>query len=313
MRRFALFVAFLLLVAGCGGSAASRTPASDSSGAASATPGVASSPGRGASASPAAAASPAGASPQAIPSASVPDIRGEVTVFAAASLTEAFNEIKANLEASSTRPTITLSLAGSSQLRTQLAQGARADVFAAADERNMDGARQDGSVTAQPRIFAQNRLIVVVPAGNPADITSLADLAKRGVKLVLAQEQVPVGGYARQALDKLSQDPSFGMNFKSRVLENLVSDEANVRSVLAKVQLAEADAGIVYATDITADARDKVKTIDIPDQFNVIARYPIAPVKGAANSAGAEAFVSYVLSPAGQAVLAKYGFLPPSP
>jgi molybdate transport system substrate-binding protein len=245
-------------------------------------------------------------------------VQGGLTIFAATSLTDAFNEIKTTLEASPAKPRITFSYAGSSQLRAQLAQGARADLFVSADERTMEGARQDGSIAGSPAIFAQNRLVVVVPAGNPAKIGTLRDLANPGVKLVLAQEQVPVGGYARQALDQMSRDPAFGSDFKARVLANLASDETNVRAVLAKVQLGEADAGIVYVTDAAgvsgvgaAGSSGRVTTIDIPDRYNVIARYPVAVVKGAPNAAGARAFVDYLLSPPGQQILAKYGFLPP--
>jgi len=195
-------------------------------------------------------------------------------------------------------------------LRTQLREGARADVFAAADEPTMQGAQQDGTIASEPRVFVHNKLVTIVPAENRARVGKLQDLARPGVKLVLAQKEVPVGNYARQVLDKMSADPAFGSDFAARVLTNLVSEEANVRQVVAKVQLGEADAGIVYASDVTPAVRSALKVIDIPDRLNVIARYPIAVVTGAPNEAGARAFIEYVLSAAGQATLAKYGFIP---
>ena len=252
---------------------------------------------------------PTNASPTA--GITVPKISGNLTIFAAASLTEAFTEMKTQIEAANPGTKITLNFAGSSALRTQILQGAQTDLFASADPQNMDPVVQAGDVTGTPSIFAQNRLVIVVPTSNPGDVTSVKDLANPGLKLVLAQQQVPVGNYARQSLDKLSADPTYGSDFKSKVLANLASDELNVKDVLAKVQLGEADAGIVYATDAAAADQSKIKTIDIPDQFNIIAQYPIAVVKSGSNQAGAQAFVDYLRSGAGQAIMTKYGFIPP--
>lgn len=235
---------------------------------------------------------------------------GNLTIFAASSLTAAFNDMAKQIEAANPGTKLSLNFGGSPTLRTQLDQGAKADLFASADEPNMQGAQQDGTIAGQPRIFAQNRLVLIVPAKNSAGITTLQDLAKPGIKLVLAQQDVPVGNYARQSLTKMGQDASFPTGFTDKVLKNVVSNETNVKQVVAKVQLGEADAGIVYTTDVTPDVRSAVKQIAIPDALNVIARYPIAQVKGAANAAGAQGFIDYLVSPAGQAVLAKYGFLP---
>jgi molybdate transport system substrate-binding protein len=141
----------------------------------------------------------------------------------------------------------------------------------------------------------------------------LQDLAKPGVKLVLTNKEVPVGNYSRQALAKMSQDAAFGSDFATRVLANLVSEETNVKQVVAKVQLGEADAGIVYSSDVTPAVRGAVKVLAIPEPFNVIAQYPIAVVRDAPNAAGARAFIDYVLSPAGQAILTKHGFLAVAP
>jgi molybdate transport system substrate-binding protein len=239
----------------------------------------------------------------------VPRIQGELMIFTAASLTDAFKEMAAQIEQANPGTKLTFNFAGSPTLRTQLAQGARADVFASADEPNMYGAEKDGTLSGEPRIFARNLLVVVVPANNPAGIKTLQDLAKPKLKLVLTNKDVPVGNYARQALDKMSQDPAFGNDFAKRVLANLVSEETNVKQVAAKVQLGEADAGIVYSTDITQAIRSAVRVIDIPPEFNVIAKYPIAAVKDTRNESGARAFIEYVLSPAGQAILTRHGFL----
>lgn len=240
------------------------------------------------------------------------EIQGSVTVFAAASLTEAFNQMKPGFEAQYPKARLVLNYAGSPTLRTQIAQGAKADVFASADVANMDGARSDGSIAGQPQVFAHNKLTVVVPA-NDARVATLQDLAKPGIKVVIEEPAVPAGAYARKSLQKLSGDPAFGSDFSDRVLANVVSQEPDVKSVLARIQLGEADAGMLYVSDASAPAvKDKVKTIDIPDQFNMVADYPMAITKSAPNPEGAKAFVAYVLSPSGQAVLKANGLVPVS-
>jgi molybdate transport system substrate-binding protein len=239
----------------------------------------------------------------------VPRIPGALTIFSAASLTDAFKEMAGHIKQANPGTRLTFNFAGSPTLRAQLAQGARADVFASADEPNMDGAAKDGTIRDEPRIFARNLLVVIVPVSNPAGLKTLPDLANPKLKLVLANQDVPVGNYARQALEKMSQDPVFGHDFAGRVLANLVSEEMNVKQVASKVQLGEADVGIVYATDVTPAMRLAVRVIAIPPEFNVIAKYPIAVVRGARNDPGARAFIEYVLSPAGQATLERYGFL----
>jgi molybdate transport system substrate-binding protein len=250
-------------------------------------------------------ASPTAGMPAAI--SDVPRIQGELTVFAAASLTDAFREIGTIIEQANPGTKVRFNFAGSPTLRTQLAQGARADVYASADEPTMQAARRDGSLGGEPRVFAQNLLVMIVPTQSPA-IATLQELAKPDLKVVLAHREVPVGNYARQSLAKMSRDAAFGGDFAERVIANVVSEEVNVKQVVTKVQLGEADAGIVYATDVTTAARGALRAIDIPTQFNVIARYPIAVVKGARHAAGAQAFIDYVLSPAGQAVLTRHGF-----
>ncbi len=230
-----------------------------------------------------------------------------LTVFAASSLTDAFQEIGKNFETAHPGLQVTFNFGGSQTLRTQLEQGARADVFASANTKEMDTLVSGGFVAADtPTIFLTNKLLVILPAKNPANITYLHDLSKPGLKLVLAAEGVPVGKYARQALDRMDQ--SFGAGFKDQVLANVVSNEENVKQVVAKVQLGEADAGIVYVSD--AAAAPDLKMLEIPDEDNVIAKYPIVTLVQSPEPELARDFVAYMLSPEAQAVLQKWGFLP---
>jgi len=236
----------------------------------------------------------------------------KLTVFAAASLTDAFNEIGEKFKQQNPGVTAEFNFAGSQQLRTQLEQGAVADVFASANTKEMNGAIQsDLVVSGTQKTFVRNRLAVIVPKDNPAGIKELRDLAKPGVKIVLAAPGVPVGGYALTALDKMNAD--FGATFSQTVLLNVVSQENNVKQVVAKIQLGEGDAGIVYSSDVTPDAAAKVTKIDIPDKYNVLATYPIAVLKAAPQADLAAKFMAYVLSADGQAILAKWGFIPAKP
>lgn len=237
----------------------------------------------------------------------------ELVVFAAASLTEAFGELGATFSAIHPGTTVTFNFAGSQQLAQQLTSGAPADVFASANQKQMQVAVDAGRIAADaPQPFVHNRLVVVTPADNPAAITTLADLAKPGVQLVLADAAVPVGQYSLDFLAKASAQPAFTSTYRETVLANVVSYEDNVRVVLTKVQLGEADAGIVYTSDVTGDVRNAVQRLEIPDALNVIATYPIAVVGDSAQLALADQFVELVLSPEGQQVLAEYGFVPVS-
>ena len=247
---------------------------------------------------------PAVASPLADPAP------GTVTVFAAASLTESFHELGRTFEQQHPGVTVQFSFAGSQQLALQMEQGAPADVFAAADQRWMDYAKDKGLVEGEAPVFARNRLIVIVPKTNPARIGKLEDLVRRGTKVVLAAEQVPVGKYSRDALKKLAAAPGFPPDYDRRVLANVVSQEENVKSVVSKVQLGEADAGIVYRSDVTPAVARYVRNFDIPDQFNVIAEYPIAVTKAAANSESARQFIALVRGDEGQRVLQAHGLMP---
>jgi molybdate transport system substrate-binding protein len=240
-------------------------------------------------------------------------LSGQLTVFAAASLTGAFNEMKTSLEKSNPDLSITFNFASSTQLRAQLEQGARADVFASADEKEMDLAREAGLLAGEPAVFAHNRLVVILPRDNPAGIETLQDLSRPGVKLDLASETAPIGAYTRQFLERASAAPAFGADFEQRALANVVSEEENVKQVVAKVRLGEADAGICYVSDVTPEAASDLATIDIPDELNQIATYPIAVLKDAGDPALARAFLDYVLSAEGQAVLQAQNFIPVAP
>jgi molybdate transport system substrate-binding protein len=236
------------------------------------------------------------------------DRRSELVVFAASSLTGAFTEIGRAFEAQDPGIKVAFSFASSSDLALQLSEGAAADVFASANQKQMDKASQAGRIDGEPQIFVTNRLVVIVPADNPANIQTPVDLAKTGIKLVLAAPDVPVRDYAEEALGKMTADPAYGDGFKAAVLANLVSEEASVRQVVTKVSLGEADAGIVYTSDVTPDVAATILGIEIPDEFNVLASYPIAAIKDAPNAGTAQAFIDFVLSQDGQAILQKWGF-----
>ncbi len=168
----------------------------------------------------------------------------------------------------------------------------------------------DAGLVNPSQIFARNRLVVIVPVTNPGHVMTLKDLAKKGLKIDLAAPAVPAGKYSRQVLMNMANSPDYGPSYQAAVLGNVVSEEQNVKAVVQKVQLGEVDAGIVYRTDVTAAVSSKVMVIDIPDAFNVIAQYPIAVVKTSAHATDAQALVQYILSTDGQAILAKYHFLP---
>ncbi|HET6247095.1 MAG TPA: molybdate ABC transporter substrate-binding protein [Tepidisphaeraceae bacterium] len=240
-----------------------------------------------------------------------PSQRVTLDVFAAASLTESFSEIGRKFEAAHPGVTVTFNFAGSQQLREQLAHGAPADVFASANTKEMNSARSASLVDAKSvRVFARNRLIVIFPKNTLMPIASLADLARKGLHLDVADPAVPVGKYTLQMLDKMNKDPSFGPGFKTRVLANVVSREENVKSVAAKVRLGEADAGVVYVTDVTPDASKEISSLEIPDAFNQVAEYPIAVTAKSPHAQLAGQFTDFVLSPQGQAALHARGFLP---
>lgn len=230
-----------------------------------------------------------------------------LTVFAAASLTDAFTEMSKNFEASHSGVTVSLNFSASQTLRTQIEQGAQADVFASANAKEMDALAAGKYVGADAaKIFLTNQLVVIMPEDNPAGIDSLEDLMSSGLKLVLAAKEVPVGNYSLQVLEKLDQ--VIGGGYQEKVLANVVSYENTVKQVVAKVQLGEADAGIVYTSDCVP--APELQKVEIPVEHNVVAEYPIAALSESKNPELAQAFVAYVLSAEGQSILKKWGFLP---
>jgi len=233
-----------------------------------------------------------------------------ITVFAAASLREAF-EAAAPAFTQRTGAAVKFAFAGSDSLVTQLKQGAPADVFASANEAQMKIAADAGLLAEPARTFARNRLVLIVPHDDPAKIAGVGDLARPGVKVVLAAPTVPVGGYARTAFRELNGKSGFPPDFASDVERNVVSNELDVKAVATKVSLGEGDAGVVYSTDVTPALAPKLRTFAFPPGASPDATYPIAALKGAADPAGARAFVDFVLSPAGQAFLRARGFIAP--
>jgi molybdate transport system substrate-binding protein len=254
-----------------------------------------------------------GGAPQAAqptPAPDSPTVSGQITVFAAASLTDAFEEVATAFEAANPGTTIEYNFAGSQQLAAQITEGAPADVFASANATQMRAAIEGGRITAgSEEIFVSNVLVVITPDDNPGNIVTLQDLATPGLQLLLADEAVPVGQYSRDFLTKASEQPEFGADFAEQVLANVVSFEENVRSVLTKIALGEGDAGIVYTTDAALEAAS-LQQIAIPGNLNTIANYPIAPVADSANLALAEAFIAFIRSAEAQAILGQYGFIP---
>jgi molybdate transport system substrate-binding protein len=236
-------------------------------------------------------------------------VNGEVVVFAAASLTEAFKEIAAAFEQAHPGARVTFNFGASSQLRAQLEQGARADVFASADQAQMDAARKSDVLAGPDRVFARNRLAIITPRDNPGGIERVQDLARDGVRLVTTEPSVPIGQYTLAMLARATADPVYGADFRARVERNIVSREANVRQLVSKVQLGEADAAVVYSSDVTPQVRDQVRMIAIPDELNTLASYPVALARGN-NPAVGEAFARYLLSSPAQEVLARWGFVP---
>ncbi|MGZ4852902.1 MAG: molybdate ABC transporter substrate-binding protein [Halobacteriota archaeon] len=234
----------------------------------------------------------------------------KLTVFAAASLTDAFNEVGRSYQANHTDANITFNFDGSQILRTQIEQGATADVFASANLKQMNALKDEGLMNnSSITVFTKNKLALIVPAANPANITNLSDLARPGLKLVIGTKDVPCGDYAIQMLNKTANLTAFGVDFKNRTLANVVSQEPNVNGIVTKVALGEADAGIVYVSDVPTHYKDKVQTISVPDSVNVVAQYPIGILSGSTNAQQAESFIDFVTSSDGQAILQKYGFM----
>ena len=227
---------------------------------------------------------------------------GSITVFAAASLTEAFNAAGPAFT-KKTGIAVAFNYGGSDTLATQIKQGAPADVFASANLAQMKVVSDAGLVAGTPKTFAKNRLVLIAPKTDAVKVTSPADMAKPGVKVVLAAATVPVGGYARATLTKMGLD----------VEKNVVSNELDVKAVVTKISLGEGDAGVVYSTDVTSTVAPKLNEFPFPAAVAPDIEYPIAALKNAPNAKGAQAFVDYILSAEGQSFLKARGFIPPTP
>jgi len=237
---------------------------------------------------------------------------GTLTVVAASSLTEGLQDMKPVFEKAHPGVELRLSFASSSQCRMQIEQGAPADVFLSADTENMDPLVK-AKLVDKPVIFAHNTLIIIVPKDNPAGIKSPGDLTKPGVKLITCAPKVPIGNYTRQVIDKMDASGEFGPDFKERVLANIVSEEPNVKGIVGKVTLGEADAAFCYVSDVTPPVKARVQTIEIPEKMNAIADYPMAVISATADRELAQAFIEFVLSREGQRILKNRGFIPARP
>jgi molybdate transport system substrate-binding protein len=233
-----------------------------------------------------------------------------LTIYGAASLKGALDNAKAAYETANPGTTLTISTDSSATLETQIEQGAPADVFLSADTTNPKKLVDNGLAAGDAVTFAGNKLTVIVPTANPAGIKTAADLAKRGLKVIAAGDAVPITKYATQLVANLAKEAGYPADFAAKYAANIASKEDNVKAVVAKIELGEGDAGIVYVTD--AKASTKVKTVDVPDAANVPATYAGVVVKGSKNAATAQAFLTWFAGPDGQAILGSFGFLPPS-
>ena len=232
---------------------------------------------------------------------------GELVVFEAASLKEAFATLAGRFEKDHAGTHVVTNTAGSQELRAQLEHGAVADVFASADQRHMNALATEGLVVG-PALFACNEPVIVIRSGLATSLKTFADLP-RAERIVVGAPEVPIGAYTAQIWQKAAA--KLGADFATRLQAKVVSRELNVRQVLAKVVLGEADAGIVYRSDaIAAKGKGTIAVVDIPSDLNVTASYPIAALKAAPSPNLARAFIDLVRSPAGAAVLREAGFVP---
>lgn len=237
--------------------------------------------------------------------------RGEtLTVFAASSLTDAFEETAEEFERENPGVRVRLNFAASSTLAAQISQGAPAGVFAAADRDQMQNVRGEGLISAGPQTFATNREVVLVPDENPAGIEEFRDLSETGTRLVIAQEGVPAAEYAEEVLAKAAGDPEYGEDFEREVLGNVVSREADARAAVNRVVTGDADAAFGYASDVTPDVREEVRVVEIPPRLNVAAEYRVSTLESARSPGLAREWVEFVLSEEGQRTLGEWGFGP---
>lgn len=234
----------------------------------------------------------------------------ELIVFCGAGFTGAISEIGKIYENSSGKK-VRFNFDGLPALRVQIEEGAYADLLISPDQRYMDPLVETGFIEEDTvEVFARNLVAVVIPANNPANITTIQDLATPGMKIVMGIEELPIGDHALQVLDNLADDPSFGPAFKEAVLANVVSMETRVTGIVSKVALGEADAGFAFMSDVTPQMREKIRKIPIPDGYNVRGDSSIAVFSQSDNSEAAEEFIDLLMSNDAQAILDEYGFIP---
>jgi molybdate transport system substrate-binding protein len=234
----------------------------------------------------------------------------ELTVFCAASLKGAFDEI-GQMYRNETSINVAFDFDGSQLLRSQIENGAYANIFVSANKKQMDLLKNKGFMNnSSVSVFTKTKPVIIVPKNNPAKIENISDLAKNDLKVVIGTKDVPIGDYTLQILARLANDSAFGPEFKKKFMANVVSQEINVNYITSKVALGEADAGIAYDSDITKDLAAKITKIEIPDKYNVIAEYPMGILKQSKYPAQAQEFINLVKSDRGMAVLEKYGFEP---
>jgi molybdate transport system substrate-binding protein len=251
------------------------------------------------------ACSSGGASPTATAAVSA-----ALTIYGAASLKGVLDKVKAAYETASPGTTLTISTDSSATLETQIEQGAPADVFLSADTTNPKKLVDKGLAAGSTVRFAGNKLTIIVPTANPAWIKTPVDLARTGVKVIAAGDAVPITKYATMLVANLARETGHPADFAAKYTANIASKEDNVKAVVAKIELGEGDAGIVYVTD--AKASTNVTTVDVPATANVPATYTGVVVKESKNAAAAQAFLTWFAGPDGQAILSTFGFLPPS-
>jgi molybdate transport system substrate-binding protein len=242
--------------------------------------------------------------------ASSPAAPASLTIYGAASLKGALDKAKTAWETAKPGSKLTISTDSSATLETQIEQGAPADVFLSADTTNPKKLVDKGLAAGTAVTFAGNKLTIIVPTANPAAIKTPGDLAKAGVKIIGAGDAVPITKYATQLVANLAKESGYPSDFVAAYGKNIASKEDNVKAVVAKIELGEGDAGIVYVTD--AKASTKVSTVDVPETSNVPATYAGVVVKASLNADSAKAFLDWFAGPDGQAILASFGFLPPA-
>jgi len=233
-----------------------------------------------------------------------------LTVFCGAGLTGALSEIGGVYE-NATNISVEFNFDGVPALRSQIEQGAYADILVSANLKHMNALKSEGFINnSTVEVFARNKVAIIVPNDNPASITGLTDLASPGVKILMGTKDLPAGDYALQVLDKLAADPEYGPAYRESVLSNVVSQETTVNRIVSKIALGEADAGFAFISDVSPQMVGKVTRILIPEKYNVVGDFPVAVLSQSKYPVEAQAFLDMIMSTEGQSILGKYGFIP---